>query len=139
MTHPTRYNIYNSLVKAAKSTGVANIYPDNLPKASESLSVNYVVVWLPARLKRICKGNDVFVVETQGVFRIGVKARQNGTTDIPKTTELEDKFMRLFPISDEYITASAPEPISKGLTEEGYQEIWIYFQIQTKVNQYLKG
>lgn len=138
MAHPTRYNIWNSLIGAVKTTGVERVYPDNLPKTSKSNGSSYVVVWLPSRLTRMCKGNDDFVVETQGVFRIGVKARQDGTTDIPKSTELEEKFKKLFPISDDYITAYGPEPMAKGLTDAGYQETWIYFQIRTKVNQYLK-
>lgn len=132
------YNILYSLVAAAKTTGVEKIYIPNRPKVSQAKEKSFVVIQLPARLFREVKGNDDFLVSTAGLFRIGVKARQDNTLDVPKSTALVQEFMDLFPINDDYITASDPQPSLEGDDETGFQVTSIYFDIRTKVNQYLK-
>lgn len=137
--HSTMFNIFNSLVTAAKSTGVEAIYINNVPNASEKRPDTYVVVSLPSRFYREVKGNNDFMVTTGGLYSVCVRAKQNNTPNIVKQTALVDKFMQLFPISDDYITAYDPQILIKGDDETGFQVTSIMFQIRTKINQFLKG
>lgn len=135
----TLYNIFNSLSKAAKATGIAHVYLTNRPKLFDTSMGSFVVISLPARLYRDVKGNDDFMVSTTGTFMVGVVAKKDGTPNIQAQTDLVQKFMDLFPISDDYISATNPQIIMRGDDETGYQITSIMFDIRTKVNQYLKG
>lgn len=133
----TLYNIFNSLSNAVKATGVAHVYLVNRPKLLDTSMESFVVVNLPARLYRDVKGNDDFVVSTTGTFMVGVAAKKDGTPNIKAQTELVQKFMDLFPISDNYISATNPQIILRGVDEAGYQITSVMFDVRTKVNQYL--
>ena len=134
----TLYNIFNSLAKAVKATGVEHVYLVNRPKLFDTSMGSFVVILLPARLYRDVKGNTDFLVSTAGTFMIGTVAKKDGTPNIKAQTELIQKFMDLFPISDDYITASHPQIIMRGDDETGYQITSVIFDIRTKINQYLK-
>lgn len=67
MPKPTTYNIFNSLVSAVKTTGATNIYLSNRPKIAKEMS-EFVVIDLPTEQYRAVKGNDDFIVRTDGVF-----------------------------------------------------------------------
>lgn len=137
MPQPTLYNIFNSLTEAAVKTGIGNIYLTNRPKVFDTSMGSFVVISLPARLYRDVKGNDDFMVSTAGTFIIGVVAKEDGTPNIEAQTQLIQKFMDLFPISDDYISATNPQIILRGVDETGYQLTSILFDVRTKVNQYL--
>lgn len=135
MPKPTMYNIFNSLVTAAKTTGLTNIYLSNRPKVAKKMS-EFVVIDLPTELYRAVKGNDDFIVRTDGVFYIGVKAKSDNTPNISKQTELVHKFVNLFPIEDDFIVASGPSILMRGDDKAGFQITTISFNIRTKINSY---
>lgn len=137
----TLFNICNSLTSAAKKTGVneGNIFLLTRPKLFDTGIAEFVVIGLPSRLYRDVKGTDDFLVSTNGIFTIGVRSKSNGTPNIKAQTELVQKFMDLFPISDDYISATKPQILLKGDDEAGYQITSIMFDIRTKINQFLKG
>lgn len=138
MPKPTLYNIFNSLVKAVKTTGVENISLTNAPSSGNKNVSQFVVIALPSRLDRDVKGNDDFIVSTSGVFHIAVKAKSDNTPNIKAQTELVQKFMDLFPINDDYIAATSPQILINGDNKAGYQVTSIFFDIRTKINQFLK-
>jgi hypothetical protein len=138
MPKPTLYNIFNSLVKAVKTTEVGNIYLTNAPSSGNKDVSQFVVIALPSRLDRDVKGNDDFIVSTSGVFHIAVKAKSDNTPNIKAQTELVQKFMELFPINDDYISATSPQILINGDNKAGYQVTSIFFDIRTKINQFLK-
>lgn len=135
MPKPTMYNIFNSLVTAVKTTGLTNIYLSNRPKVAKEMS-EFVVIDLPTELYRAVKGNDDFIVRTDGVFYIGVKAKSDNTPNISKQTELVHKFVNLFPIEDNFIVASGPSILMRGDDKAGFQITTISFNIRTKINSY---
>lgn len=132
------YNIFNSLVKAAKATGIEHIYLSNRPTTSDKKMRSFVVINLPSRFYREVKGNTDFMVGTTGLFDIGVRAKQDGTPNINEQTVMVQSFMDLFPINDDYITASNPQILLKGNDETGFQRTAIMFDIRTKINQFKK-
>lgn len=134
----TIFNIFNSLSKAAGTTDVGHIYLTNRPKLFDTGMGSFVVISLPARISRDVKGNDDFLVSTSGTFVIGAVAKKDGTPNIKAQTKLVQQFLDLFPISDDYITATNPQVIMRGDDETGFQITSIMFDIRTKVNQYLK-
>lgn len=134
----TLYNIFNSLTKAVRATGIKHIYLVNRPKLFDTSMGSFVVIVLPSRLYRDVKGESDFLVSTTGTFMIGVVAKKDGTPNIGTQTDLVQKFMDLFPISDDYITAVNPQVIMRGDDETGFQITSIMFDIRTKINQYLK-
>lgn len=138
MSNSTMYNMFNSLVKAAKTTGVEHIYLQNRPKTSDTDSKNFVVVSLPTRMYRDVKGNDDFKVSTSGLFVISVRAKQDYTPNIKAQAELVQKFMDLFPIHDDYIVASNPTILLNGSDNTGFQTTSIMFDIRTKINSFKK-
>lgn len=138
MANSTTYNILNSLTRAAKTTGVEHIFVTNRPKVYDTKMGNFVVVMLPGRQTRPVKGNDDFIVRTAGVFNIAMPEKQNGTPNIKAQTDLVQKFMDLFPISDDYITASNPEIIMRGDDDTGFQVTSIMFDVRTKINSFKK-
>lgn len=138
MAHPTIYNIFNSLSQAVTATGVENVFLSNRPKVYDKDMGSFVVIALPARVRRAVKGNDDFVCATNGVFNVGVAAKENGTPNIKKQADLVQKFMNLFPISDDYISATNPTIMLRGFDETGFHVTSIYFDVRTKENQYLK-
>lgn len=135
MPKPTMYNIFNSLVSAAKTTGIESIYLSNRPKIAKEIS-EFVVIDLPTEQYRAVKGNDDFIVRTDGVFYIGVKAKSDNTPNILKQSELVQKFMDIFPIEDEFIVASGPRILIRGDDKAGFQITTISFNIRTKINSY---
>lgn len=131
-------NILTSLTKAAQTTGVQHIYLPNRPmKADESIK-NFVVIDLPLRIHREVKGNDDFLVTTSGTYTIGVRSKSDNTMNLNATTDLLQQFLELFPINDEYITATNPEIILRGGDDTNFQKVSIMFDIRTKINSYLK-
>lgn len=96
----------------------------------------FVVIDLPTELYRAVKGNDDFIVRTDGVFYIGVKAKSDNTPNISKQTELVHKFVNLFPIEDNFIVASGPSILMRGDDKAGFQITTISFNIRTKINSY---
>lgn len=112
------YNIFNSLVSAAKTTGIESIYLSNRPKVAKEIS-EFVVIDLPTEQYRAVKGNDDFIVRTDGVFYIGVKAKSDNTPNILKQSELVQKFMDIFPIEDDFIVASGPRILIIGDDKAG--------------------
>lgn len=138
MAKSTMYNIFNSLVKAAKTTDIEHIYLNNRPKTSDEKMKSFVIINLPSRFYRKVKGNTDFVVETTGLFDIGVKAKQDGTPNINAQTSMVQSFMDLFPINDDYIMASNPQILLKGDDETGFQRTAVMFDIRTKINQFKK-
>ena len=135
MQKSTTYNILNSLVSTAKTTGVENIFLLNRPNVTKEM-VEFVVIDLPTDQYRAVKGNDDFIVKTDGVFYIGVKAKSDNTPNISKQTTLVQKFLDLFPINDDYIVASEPTVLLKGSDKSGFQITTISFSIRTKINSY---
>ena len=129
------YNIFNSLVSAVKTTGIANIYLSNRPNITKEMT-EFAVIDLPTEQVRAVKGNDDFMVRTNGVFHIGVKAKSDNTPNIKKQTELVQKFLDLFPINDAYIAATEPTVILQGSDKSGFQITTISFSIRTKINSY---
>ena len=129
------YNIINSLVSAAKTTGIESIYLPNRPKVAKEIS-EFVVIDLPTEQYRAVKGNDDFIVRTDGVFYIGVKAKSDNTPNILKQSELVQKFMDIFPIEDDFIVASGPRILIIGDDKAGFQITTISFNIRTKINSY---
>lgn len=136
----TLFNICNSLTSAARKTGISeeHIHLLTRPKLFDTGVSEFVVIGLPSRLYRDVKGNDDFLVSTNGVFTIGVRSKSNGTPNIKAQTDLVQRFMNLFPISDDYISATKPQILLKGNDEAGYQITSIMFDIRTKMNQFLK-
>lgn len=132
------YNIFNSLVKAVKTTDIEHIYLSNRPKTSDEKMKDFVIINLPSRFYREVKGNTDFMVETTGLFDIGVRAKQDGTPNINAQTSMVQNFMDLFPINDDYITASNPQILLKGDDETGFQRTTVMFDIRTKINQFKK-
>lgn len=135
MPKPTMYNIFNSLVKAAKATGVANVYLSNRPNVTKEMT-EFVVIDLPTEQYRAVKGNDDFIIKTDGVFYIGMKAKSDNTPNIGKQTALVQKFLDLFPIKDDHIVATEPTVLLKGSDKSGFQITTISFNIRTKINSY---
>jgi hypothetical protein len=82
------------------------------------------------------KGNDDFIVRTEGVFYIGMKAKSDNTPNIGKQTALVQKFLDLFPITDDHIVATEPTVLLKGSDKSGFQITTISFNIRTKINSY---
>lgn len=135
MPKPTMYNIFNSLVTAAKTTDVANIFLSNRPDVTKEMT-EFVVIDLPTEQYRSVKGNDDFVVRTDGVFYIGMRAKSDNTPNIGKQTALVQKFLDLFPIKDDHIVATEPTVLLKGSDKSGFQITTISFNIRTKINSY---
>lgn len=138
MANPTQYNILNSLTLAAMRTSVEHVYINNRPKTSDAKIKSFVVISLPARIDRKVKGNDDFIVATTGVFFIGMRAKQDNTPNVKAQTQLVQQFMDLFPISDDYISATKPTILDRGDDETGFQITSVMFDVRTKINSYLK-
>ena len=98
--------------------------------------ITFAVIDLPTEQYRPVKGNDDFIVRTDGVFYVGVKAKSDNTPNISKQTTLVQKFLDLFPINDDYIVASEPTVLLKGSDKSGFQITTISFSIRTKINSY---
>ena len=135
MPKSTMYNIFNTLVTAAKTTGVANIFLSNRPDVTKEMT-EFVVIDLPTEQYRAVKGNDDFIVRTEGVFYIGMKAKSDNTPNIGKQTALVQKFLDLFPITDDRIVATEPTVLLKGSDKSGFQLTTITFHIRTKINSF---
>ena len=135
MPKSTMYNIFNSLGTAAKTTGVANIVLSNRPDVTKEMT-EFVVIDLPTEQYRAVKGNDDFIVRTEGVFYIGMKAKSDNTPNIGKQTALVQKFLDLFPITDDRIVATEPTVLLKGSDKSGFQLTTITFHIRTKINSF---
>lgn len=129
------YNIFQSLVSAVKTTGVANIFLSNRPNINEEMN-EFVVIDLPTEQYRAVKGNNDFIVKTDGLFYVGMKAKSDNTPNIDKQTRLVQKLLDLFPIHDKHIVASSPTVLLKGSDKSGFQITTISFSIRTKINSY---
>lgn len=135
MPNPTMFNIFNSLVSVVRTTGVDNIFLSNRPNVAGEMAT-FAVIDLPTEQYRPVRGNDDFIVRTDGVFYVGVKAKSDNTPNISKQTTLVQKFLDLFPINDDYIVASEPTVLLKGSDKSGFQITTISFSIRTKINSY---
>lgn len=140
MPHSTQYNIINSLVSACKEAKAEKIFISNRPKigAAGAKYKSFAVIVLPSRLYRDVKGNTDFLMSTNGILSIGVEAKKDGQPNIERQTEIVQSFLDLFPINDDYISATNPVILMKGLDETNFQITHIMFDIRTKINQYLK-
>lgn len=135
MAKPITYNILNSLCKAVKTTGIKYLYIINRPDVSHE-QTEFVVIDLPSEIKRKTKGEDDFLLETEGIFYLGVKSKVNNTPNIEKQTELAQKLMNLFPIQDDYIVATRPSLLFEGSDKSNFQITTIAFNIRTKINSF---
>lgn len=135
MVKPITYNILNSLCKNVQKTGIKSVYLIDRPEISLEQE-NFVVIDLPANIERGVKGNTDFILNTEGVFYLGVRSKSNGTPNIDKQTQLIQKLLDLFPIIDKYIVATNPTILFKGRDKSDFQITTITYNIRTKINSF---
>lgn len=92
----------------------------------------YIVIELPVGIEDMAFGNHKFHLTTAGVFYLISAAKKNRTFKVNTLSDFTEEVTDLFPIRGEYIAATNPVVLMRGMDEFGYQIVTVTFDIHTK-------
>lgn len=128
--------MYNDLVNALDGI-VERKYiflggrPDIKEADLESMK-KYIVIELPVSIEDMAAGNHKFHLITTGVFYLISEAKKNRTFNVNSLSDFTEEVTDKFPIKGEYIAATNPTVIMRGLDEFGYQIVTVSFDVHNK-------
>lgn len=138
---PLIYHVFDGLTDAVKTSKVANtinnlpcIYIENRPTNIDEKVNSFVVIDLPTTVNRMIKGWRDQMTETDGIFYLFVRCKNDGSSDALSQTKRADALMNLFPISTPYFVATNPRRMYSGHDAYDFQVTTIRFQIRTRLN-----
>lgn len=111
------------------------IFPGGRPDIKEAdleKMKKYIVVELPVSINDMVVGNNKFHLTTTGVFYLISQAKKNKTFNVNSLSDFTEEVTDLFPIRGEYIAATNPTVLSRGLDEFGYQIVTVTFDIHNR-------
>ena len=127
--------IYDDLVNALEGIVERKLIfaqrPD-IKEAEQDMMTKFIVVDLPVSIEDMVVGKNKFHLTTTGVFYLISKAKKNRTFNITSLSDFTEEVTDKFPISGEYIAATNPVVLSRGVDEYGYQIVTITFDIHNK-------
>lgn len=92
----------------------------------------YVVIELPVGIEDMVVGNYKFHLTTTGVFYLISAAKKNRTFNVNALSDFTEEVTDRFPIRGEYIVATNPTVLMRGMDEFGYQIVTITFDLYNK-------
>lgn len=128
--------MYDDLVNALD--GIVErkyIFPGGRPNIKEAdleTMKKYVVIELPVGIEDTVFGNSKFHLTTTGVFYLISADKKNRTFNVYALSDFTEEVTDLFPIRGEYIAATNPSVLMRGMDEFGYQIVTITFDIHNK-------
>lgn len=105
--------------------------PD-IKDASSDPMKKFIVIELPTNIDDIAVGNHKFHLMTEGVMYLISEAKKNRTYNINSISDFTDEVTDRFPICGEYIAATNPSVLLRGVDEYGYQIVTVTFNIHSK-------
>ena len=128
--------MYNDLVNALDGIVEKNyIFVGGRPDIKEAdleTMKKYVVIELPVDIEDMVVGNYKFHLTTTGVFYLISAAKKNRTFNVNTLSDFTEEVTDRFPIRGEYITATNPTVLMRGMDEFGYQIVTVTFNVYNK-------
>ena len=92
----------------------------------------YIVIELPVNIEDIAFGKNKFHLVTTGVMFLISEAKKNRTLNVNSLSDFTEEVTDRFPVSGEYIAATNPSVLMRGMDEYGYQIVTVTFDVHTK-------
>lgn len=102
-----------SLFDAAKTVS-ENVFTNDRPAAVPKQMDNFIVVSLPGLLSSMTYGSGFGNIRTYCTIEVYVRQKKGGAEDLEQMDTIVGDFLSLFPISDNFISASNPKLALKG-------------------------
>ena len=92
----------------------------------------YIVIELPVGIEDMVVGKHKFHLTTTGVFFLISAAKKNRTFNVNSLSDFTEEVTDLFPIRGDYIAATNPTILLRGMDEFGYQIVTVTFDVHNK-------
>lgn len=102
-----------SLYDAGKSV-CENVFTGDRPSAVPKQMDDFIVVSIPGTLESTVFGGGYGNVPSYCDIEVYVRLKKNGMEDVSKMGDVCRSILKMFPISDDTITASRPRMMLKG-------------------------
>lgn len=102
-----------SLFDAAKTVS-ENVFTNDRPAAVPKQMDNFIVVSLPGLLSSMAYGSGFGNIRTYCTIEVYVRQKKGSAEDLEQMDTIVGDILSLFPISDNFISASNPKLTLKG-------------------------
>lgn len=125
--------MFDSIVKMLDTLKIKTYLCDR-PKETPSKMGEFAVVDFPVDVRRPFAGYDDYRYSTVCVIYLFVRAKNDGTPNIGRQTELVRSVCDMFPYTDTVCECVNPIVRLRGSDDFGFQFTTVTFTLRTKIN-----